>query len=81
CEGLLPPEVRVVGIARSPLSDEDFHRRLFQGVEAYARYHPGLCERWPLFEGRISYLAGSYDDPETYRRLAERLSEIDADAG
>jgi glucose-6-phosphate 1-dehydrogenase len=81
CEGLLPPEIRVVGIARSPLSDEAFHKSLFQGVEAYARFHPGLCERWPLFEGRISYLAGSYDDPETYLRLAQRLADLDAEAG
>ena len=81
CEGLLPPEIRVVGVARTSLSDEAFHKRLFQGVEAYARYHPGLCERWPLFEGRISYLAGSYDAPETYVHLAQRLAELDAEAG
>jgi glucose-6-phosphate 1-dehydrogenase len=81
CEGLLPPESRVVGIARSPLSDEAFGQQLFQGVEAYARFHPGICERWPLFEGRVSYLQGDYDDPETYQRLAQRLGEIDAKAG
>ena len=81
CEGLLPPASRVIGVARSPLSDQDFTENLFQGVEAYARYHPGLCERWPLFEGRISYLEGGYDDPETYRRLAERLAELDGEAG
>jgi glucose-6-phosphate 1-dehydrogenase len=81
CEGLLPPESHVIGIARSPLSDEAFTKQIFQGVEAYARFHPGLCERWPLFEGRVSYLAGSYDDPETYLRLAERLAALDAEAG
>ncbi|MFN2230780.1 MAG: glucose-6-phosphate dehydrogenase, partial [Anaerolineae bacterium] len=81
CEGLLPPETRVVGVARTALSDEEFHNRLFEGVEAYARFHPGLCERWPLFEGRVSYLEGEYDDPETYRRLEQRLAEIDAEAG
>ncbi len=81
CEGLLPPEVRLLGVARSHLSDEAFRKQLFQGVEAYARFHPGLCERWPLFEGRVSYTEGSYGDPQTYRRLAERLAEIDAEAG
>ena len=81
CEGLLPPECRVIGVARSRLSDEAFAEKLFQGVEAYARYHPGHCERWPLFEGRVSYLAGSYDDPDTYLRLARRLADLDAEAG
>jgi len=81
CEGLIPPQTRVVGVARSDLSDNAFHKELFEGVEAYARFHSGLCERWPLFEGRLSYLQGDYDDPETYRRLGKRLAEIDAEVG
>ena len=81
CEGLIPPEIRVVGVARSELSDEAFRKRLFEGVEAYARFHPGICERWPLFEERISYLQGDYNDIGTCRRLKERLAEIDAEAG
>ncbi len=81
CEGLVPPETRVIGIARSDLTDDAFHKQLFEGVEAYARFHPGICERWPLFEGRLSYLQGDYDDPETCRRLEQRLAEIDAAVG
>ena len=81
CEGLIPPEIRVVGVARSDFSDEAFRKRLFEGVEAYARFHPGICERWPLFEERVSYLQGDYNDIGTCRRLKERLAEIDAEAG
>ncbi len=40
-----------------------------------------MCEQWPASEHRLTYLAGSYDDPETYRRLGERLAEFDAKAG
>jgi len=74
CEDLLPSSCQVIGVARSSLSDDEFRGRLFGGVEEYARLKPGLCERWPGFERRLSYLAGSYDDPETYGRLAERLA-------
>ena len=74
CEELLPPSCQVIGVARSSLSDDEFRGRLYGGVEEYARPKPGLCERWPGFESRLSYLAGGYDDPETYRRLAERLA-------
>ncbi len=81
CEDFLPAESRVVGVARSSLSDQEFRRGLFEGVEAYARLKPGICALWPNFEGRLSYLAGSYDDPATYRRLAERLATLDAEAG
>ena len=55
--------------------------RLQEGVAEYARLTPGVCELWPAFAGRHSYLAGGYDDPETYRRLADRLAQLDAEAG
>jgi glucose-6-phosphate 1-dehydrogenase len=81
CEGHLPRSVQVVGIARSPLTDEAFRARLYEGVNEYARLTPGICEMWPSFSGRHTYLAGGYDDPDTYRRLAERLAQLDAEVG
>lgn len=81
CGGLLSKATRVVGVARSPLSDEAFRDRLYQGVVEYSRSSPGICEMWPRFADRHSYLAGSYDDPETYRRLGERLAQLDAEHG
>ena len=82
CDGLLPAESQVIGVARSPLSDEEFRARLFEGVQADARLKPGICALWPGFEHRLSYLTGSYDAAdgavgETYRRLAERLAGSD----
>ena len=74
CDGLLPAESQVIGVARSPLSDAEFRAQLFEGVQAYARLKPGICAQWSGFEPRVSYLAGGYDDPETYRHLAERLT-------
>jgi glucose-6-phosphate 1-dehydrogenase len=81
CEGLLPATSQVVGVARSPLSDKEFRDRLYTGVEEYARHKPGICKLWFTFEGRHSYLAGEYDDPQTYQRLAERLAHFDAEEG
>jgi glucose-6-phosphate 1-dehydrogenase len=81
CGGLLSNATRVVGVARSPLSDEAFRDRLYQGVVEYSRASPGICELWPRFADRHSYLAGGYDDPETYHRLEERLAQLDAEVG
>ena len=55
-EGLLP-DVRVVGVARTRFSDQDFRARIYEGVVEYARLNPGVCELWPRFAGRLS------DDP------------------
>ena len=81
CGGLLSKATRVVGVARSALSDAAFRDRLYEGVAQYSRSSPGICEMWPRFADRHSYLAGDYDDAETYRRLAERLAQLDAEAG
>jgi glucose-6-phosphate 1-dehydrogenase len=81
CEGLLSPATQLVGVARTPLSDEAFRSRLYSGVVEYARLHPGICELWPRFADCISYLAGDYGDPETYRRLEAHLARLAAEHG
>ena len=81
CEGLLPDASQAIGVARSPMSDEAFRDRLYEGTVDYARLKPNICELWAEAEHRFTYLAGGYDDPETYRRLAERLSRLDAEEG
>jgi glucose-6-phosphate 1-dehydrogenase len=83
CGGLLPAETQVVGVSRSPLSDEAFRDQLYQGVTEYARLKegPALCQKWPLFAARHTYLAGDYDDPDTYRRLAARLADLEEKHG
>jgi len=83
CGGLLSPDTQVIGVARTPLSDATFRDQLYEGVVEYARVKPkpNICELWPTFAGRHAYLAGGYDDPETYHRLAQRLGQLDAEAG
>jgi glucose-6-phosphate 1-dehydrogenase len=81
CEGLLPAGTHVVGVARSQLSDAEFRRHLSGGVEEYARHDHFVCQQWRNFQGKVSYLAGEYDDPDTYRRLAQKLVSLDAEAG
>ena len=81
CEGLLPQKTRVVGVARSKLTDEAFRERLYTGVEAYARFKPDICTQWSSFSGRHTYVAGGYDEAETYQRLRTHLDEIDRSMG
>ncbi len=75
CEGLLS-DIEVIGVARSALSDEAFRAQLYPGVVQYARLHPGICELWNRFAQRLSFLQGEYDDPQTYRTLAQRLENL-----
>ena len=77
CEGLMPSDLHVIGIARTPLSNDEFRNHLYEGMEEYSRLHSDHCEEWPGFTRRLSYFAGQYDDPQTYRHLTERLQALD----
>ncbi|MGC8838725.1 MAG: glucose-6-phosphate dehydrogenase [Anaerolineae bacterium] len=81
CERALHPCTHVIGVARTPLTDEAFRDRLYEGIAAYARLEPDRCSLWPLFRERFTYLAGDYEDPGMYQRLAERLAMLDAEGG
>jgi len=81
CAGLLAPQTHVIGVARSELSDTRFRKRLYEGVAEYARLAPDACALWPIFSGHHTYLRGAYDDPEIYRRLGDRLRDLDVGAG
>ena len=62
----LPDEFRLVGVARSHLSDDEFRQRFPAGPAAEA---PGLVET-------MRYVSGDYDDPETYAHLRDLLDEL-----
>lgn len=81
CEGVLPADCHIIGVARTELSDEEFRDRLYEGVVEYARLKPGICELWSNFKDRVSYLAGDYTEPDTYNRLIARLTQFDAEKG
>ena len=78
CEEMIPDKLRVLGVARSELSEGEFRDKLCRGVEKYGRFKPAL---WNSFAERLHYLPGSYDDPDTYRHLGELLNAFDRHKG
>ena len=75
------PKVAIVGCARSEKTDESFRKELRAGVEAHAR-HAFDEESWATFERQVHYVSlAGYDDEASYRRLAARLAEIEAEHG
>ena len=81
CAGRLPDACRVIGVARSQMTDEEFRDRLYEGVVEYSRVNPEVCRIWESCAPGHRYLAGDYDDPSTYRRLAQAIEQVEADAG
>jgi glucose-6-phosphate 1-dehydrogenase len=73
--GLLPDDFVVLGVARQPLSDEDFRARVSEDLVACDEPHDQKCHDWLL--QRVHYLSGDGDRPETYKAIRERLESFD----
>jgi glucose-6-phosphate 1-dehydrogenase len=76
-ESRLPRNFAVLGISRTPLSDDAFRARLRDGVERYLENSPFDAALWDEFAAGITYLDGDLNDPALYTRLAARLTSID----
>src|SRR6059058_2303533 len=65
---LLSREFAVVGISRSPMSSEDYRKRVSEDMKKFATgdIDPDL---WEWFERRIFYMSGNFDEKETYGRI------------
>ena len=79
-EGFLPEETAVIGMARTDYSDGEYAEWMKEVVSEHSRI-PITDQSWSDFASRISYLPGDITDAESFRRLKERLEEIDRDRG
>jgi glucose-6-phosphate 1-dehydrogenase len=78
---LLPGGLSVVGVARTPMSDQEFLERTREQVEKAGGGGPQAKHVWDAFAGGFRYVAGGYGDPDTYVRLQKVLEELDRDRG
>jgi glucose-6-phosphate 1-dehydrogenase len=74
--GLLPPEFAFVGVARTALDDASFRARMGEALQAFAT-RPVDSALWDDFSQRLHAVSGDLEDPATYRRLADRLEELE----
>jgi len=75
---LLPSNFAVIGIARRPMSDDDFRRKINQDMRELM---PRDLEFWSWLEPRLYYLSGDLQEPATYNALKERLAHCDREHG
>lgn len=73
-QGRLPQGLCVLGVSRTPMSDDAWRDKLRQGAEKFAQgFSP---ERWAPFARRLSYHAADAGTPEAFPALAHRVAEL-----
>jgi glucose-6-phosphate 1-dehydrogenase len=85
---LLPNGFAIIGVARSPMSTEDFRQSLTEAMHDFARTRGGesggteLDEAaWSALRERVEYFNADLTDAFTYQELARRLKAASAKYG
>ena len=68
----------VVGISRTPLSDEQFREKMLEAVKEFSEDTRLDEDVWRAFAAGLYYVAGDIGDPGLYQRLAEKLAAIES---
>src|SRR5919199_674821 len=70
----LPARFRVIGVARSQMSDDDFRRQFQDSLKEFAGLEKSDEVSSALVRS-MTYIAGELDDPGVYAAIAQRLEE------
>ena len=68
--GVLDAGFTLIGVARTPWSDEEFRKDVTAAT-------PGAGDVWRQLTERFTYITGEYDHPDTFAQLKRRLDEAD----
>ena len=78
--GLLPEEFAVVGVGRSPMSDEEFRQRMEKELREFATVEVDDAKlEW--LGSRLRYVVVDAEKPETFKDLADALAKLDQEQG
>lgn len=78
CDGLLPPDFAVVGMARRPLDTAAFRAAQRDDIRRFHTRREFVPEPWAWLESRLHYVSGAFDDPAAYARLRAAIDTVAA---
>jgi len=77
----IPGGFTILGLSRSPMSDEDYRARLLEWVDKSEESARSDAATWSPFSEGIHYLSADFRDPATYRNLESALDGYDRQRG
>ena len=79
-DGALPERIELIGISRGKSTDEEFREHVRESVDRFSRRRPNPEVLAGLLEN-VHYVAGSFDNPDLYTTLRDRIERFDVDYG
>jgi glucose-6-phosphate 1-dehydrogenase len=80
-ERLLPAEFAIVGLARTQMSNDEFHARMKEAIVEFSEEKRVDEEVWNSFAEGLHYLTADINNPADYEKLAQLLAQVDGERG
>ncbi len=78
CDGLLPPQFAIVGIAMDELTTDNFRERMTRDIRSFNTRKEFDAGVWDSLCSRLYYTPGKFGDEAAFSRLYELVSRLDA---
>ncbi len=79
-DNLLPSDFYLVGYGRKEIPDAEFREVATSAIKEFSRRELNN-DVWQQVVERTSYVAGGYDDPEAFKRLAAHIAGLEKKLG
>jgi glucose-6-phosphate 1-dehydrogenase len=76
-DGWMPDEFIIIGSGRSELSDDDFRKKLREGIDQFSRSGKTKDEDWTKFSPHLCYKAADVKNHESYGPFREKVQELE----
>jgi glucose-6-phosphate 1-dehydrogenase len=73
----LPEPFAIIAVARTPMSHDEFRRRMREAVTEFARIQPPSEQVWERFASALLYVSGDPTSEDLYPRLEAVLAELE----
>ena len=73
----MPPRFAIIGVDRLEMDDEEFRRRLHQGVNKFSRHGKVSPAEWGEMARHIFYQQGDFQKLQTYKALGDQCAKLE----
>jgi len=73
----IPDQFALIGVSRTKLTSEDFHKRLHEGVNKFSRRGKIKKTEWTRFAKYLTYQIGEFNKSSTYSSIEKKLKAFE----
>jgi glucose-6-phosphate 1-dehydrogenase len=77
----MPEKFNIIGIGRSPYTDDKYRERLLEGIQQFSRRKGEQNGKWQTFSQHVAYLQMDAEKDAEYQRIADIVKEKEKEYG